>query len=145
MTKMRPFILGLAAALLPLSAFAAAFNVPVDQARRVPFSGIAASVSPGNPAIADVNVIDERTILVVGKKPGITNLIVLDLAGRTLFNEQVLVSQEDNASTITVSRGGATAVYACAPSCQQVGAGGPPPSVTAPPAAPAAPAASVAK
>ena len=139
MTKTRPFILGLVAALLPISAFAAAFNVPVDQARRVPFSGIAASVSPGNPAIADVNVIDERTILVVGKKAGVTNLIVLDRAGRTLFNEQVLVSEGD-ASTITVSRGGATATYACAPSCQQVG-GPAAPAASAAPAQAAAPAA----
>lgn len=135
MTKTRPFILGLAAALLPLSAFAAVFNVPVDQARRLPFTGIAASVSPGNPAIADVNVIDERTILVVGKKAGVTNLIVLDRAGRTLFNEQVLVSEGD-ASTITVSRGGATATYACAPTCQQVGG-----TTAAPSAAASAPAA----
>lgn len=138
MTKTRPFILGIAAALLPLSAFAAAFNVPVDQARRVPFSGIAASVSPGNPAIADVNVIDERTILVVGKKAGVTNLIVLDRAGRTLFNEQVLVSEGD-ASTITVSRGSATSTYACSPTCQQVGGDvAPAPSAAPPVAAPPA-------
>lgn len=124
MIKIRPILFGLCAAVLPLSAFAAPLTVPVDQARRLPFSGFAASVSPGNPTIADVNVIDEQTILVIGKKAGVTNLIVLDRAGRTLFNDQVFVAEGDQ-STITISRGGTTATYACSPYCQQTGGSAP--------------------
>lgn len=104
------------AASLPLSALAAPLNVPVDQVRKVTFAGLAASVSPGNPGIADVNVVDEQTILVVGKKPGVTNLIVLDRAGRTLFNDRIVVTGGDG-NAVTISRGGKTTVYACAPTC----------------------------
>ena len=103
-------------AATPISALAAPLSVPVDQVRKVPFAGLASSVSPGNPAIADVNVIDEQTILVVGKKPGVTNLIVLDRAGRTLFNDRVVVSAGDG-NAVTISRGGKTTVYACSPQC----------------------------
>ena len=117
MRKILPVLIALAAAAAPLAAAAAPLNVPVDQVRRVSFSGMAASVSPGNPAIADVNVVDEQTILVVGKKPGVTNLIVLDRAGRTLFNDRVVVTAAD-VNGVTISRGGKVTAYACTPHCQ---------------------------
>lgn len=122
---MRP-IHALAAALLaasaPLSALAAPINVPVDQVRKVPFGGLASSVSPGNPAIADVNVVDEQTILVVGKKPGVTNLVIMDRAGRTLFNDRIVVSAGD-VNAVQISRGGKVTTYACAPNCSALAAG----------------------
>ena len=117
MRKILPVLIALAAAAAPLAAAAAPLNVPVDQVRRLSFSGMAASVSPGNPAIADVNVVDEQTILVVGKKPGVTNLIVLDRAGRTLFNDRVVVTAAD-VNGVTISRGGKVTAYACTPHCQ---------------------------
>lgn len=122
MRQVRPLLIAAVAAFAPLAALAAPLNVPVDQVRKLSFAGLAASVSPGNPAVADVNVVDEQTILVVGKKPGVTNLIVLDRAGRTLFNDRIIVSAGDN-STVTISRGGRTSTYACAPYCQQLDGG----------------------
>ena len=112
----RSLLAALALAASPAATLAAPLSVPVDQVRKVPYAGLAASVSPGNPAIADVNVVDEQTILVVGKKPGVTNLIVLDKAGRTLFNDRVVVSAGDG-NAVTISRGGKTTVYACSPQC----------------------------
>lgn len=112
----RPLLAALALVSLPASVLAAPLTVPVDQVRKVPYAGLAASVSPGNPTIADVNVVDEQTILVVGKKPGVTNLIVLDRAGRTLFNDRIVVSGGDG-NAVTISRGGKTTVYACSPQC----------------------------
>ena len=118
MRRVRTLIVAGILSLAPLAAAAAPLNVPVDQVRKLTFAGLAASVSPGNPTIADVNVVDEQTILVVGRKPGVTNLIVLDRAGRTLFNDKIVVSGGDS-SMITISRGGKTSTYACAPQCQQ--------------------------
>jgi Flp pilus assembly secretin CpaC len=115
------FLIGLSA---PLAALAAPLNVPVDQVRKLSFSGMASSVSPGNPAIADVNVVDETTILVVGKKPGVTNLIVLDRAGRTLFNDRVVVTAAD-VNGVSISRGGKVTAFACTPHCQAATAVGP--------------------
>lgn len=144
---MRPLLAALVLSLAPAWALSAPITVPMNQVKRLSFAGLAASVSPGNPAIADVNVVDERTILVVGKKPGITNLIVLDRAGRTLFSDRIIVSDGDQSNTVTVSRGGAVSNYACSPYCQTLS--GPPPTssasstasytVTAAPAGPAAP------
>ena len=83
------------AVLLLLAAPAAAhaaLTVPIDQTRRVTFGGTAANIVVGNPDIADVNVIDGRNLMVVGKRFGVTNLVVLDAAGRTLFDSEVVVS-----------------------------------------------------
>ena len=107
----------------PLSALAAPLAVPVDQVRKVPFAGLAASVSPGNPAIADVNVVDEQTILVVGKKPGVTNLVIMDRAGRTLFNDRIVVSASGGLDAVQISRGGKITTYACAPLCMTLAPG----------------------
>jgi Flp pilus assembly secretin CpaC len=126
----------------------AAVTVPLDQTRRLSFAGSAANVVVGNPQIADVNVIDARNLMVVGKRFGVTNLVVLDAAGRTLFDSEIVVSAGEGAM-VSVSRGVQTFDYACAPNCQPVAgdaaAALTPPAQTAPPAAaptaaPAAPA-----
>ena len=116
MRSIRTLIAALIVVATPLSALAAPLTVPVDQVRKVPFSGLASSVSPGNPAIADVNVVDEQTILVQGKKPGVTNLVIMDRAGRTLFNDRVIVSTAD-INAVMISRGGKISAYACEPYC----------------------------
>jgi Flp pilus assembly secretin CpaC len=117
MRKILSCLTAMIAAAAPFAAAAAPLNVPVDQVRKLSFSGMAASVSPGNPKIADVNIIDEQTILVVGKAPGVTNLIVLDNAGRTLFNDRIVVTVAD-VSGLTISRGGKVTAYACTPHCE---------------------------
>jgi Flp pilus assembly secretin CpaC len=123
---MRPIYVLLASAIAistPVCALAAPLAVPVDQVRKVPFAGLASSVSPGNPAIADVNVVDEQTILVVGKKPGVTNLVIMDRAGRTLFNDRIVVSASGGLDSVQISRGGKTTAYACAPYCMTLNPG----------------------
>ena len=128
----------------------AAVTVPLDQTRRLAFSGSAANVVVGNPQIADVNVIDARNLMVVGKRFGVTNLVVLDAAGRTLFDSEIVVSAGEGAM-VSISRGVQTSDYACTPSCQPVATDAAAPVVTpsaaaaptpaaAPAAAPAAPA-----
>lgn len=104
---------------IPAVAQAAGMTVPLNQTRRVIFVGSAANVVVGNPDIADVNVIDSRNLMVVGKKFGVTNLVVLDTGGRTLFNSEIIVSAGAG-SVVSIYRGAAPSDYACTPWCQQV-------------------------
>jgi Flp pilus assembly secretin CpaC len=116
---MRPthlFIAALIAVSTPISAFAAPLNVPVNQVRKLPFSGLASTVTPGNSRIATVNVIDDHTILVQGMSPGVTNIIVTDRAGRILYNDRVIVSTND-INSVMISRGSQVTAYACEPYC----------------------------
>lgn len=118
---MRRF-LSLAAALLALSAAAPALAqgmpIRIDQAARVVLSGTARDVIIGNPAVADVTVLDGRTLVVTGKGYGITNLMVVDGRGRTILDRQIIVSASDD-GRITMYRGPDLYNYACAPRCER--------------------------
>ena len=76
--KLALAIIALAA---PMAAQAASLIVPIDQSRRLPIGGSAANVVVGNTAIADVRAVDSQTLMVVGKKQGVTNVVVFDAAG----------------------------------------------------------------
>ena len=118
MRPTRTLIAALIAVSMPISALAAPLNVPMNQVKKVPFNGFASTVTPGNTEIADVYIVDDHTILVQGKKPGTTNLIVTDRAGRTLYNDRVIVSTTDtNSETSVISRGGNMTHYTCEPYC----------------------------
>jgi hypothetical protein len=112
-------VLLLAASVAAPLAAQAAVTVPLDQTRRLSFAGSAANVVVGNPQIADVNIIDARNLMVVGKRFGVTNLVVLDANGRTLFDSEVVVSAGEGAM-VSISRGVQTFDYACTPNCQPV-------------------------
>jgi len=106
----------LLALIAPATALAAV-SVPIDQSRKVFFSGQAANVVVGNPGIADVSIIDSRTVLVTGKRFGTTNIVVMDALGRTLFDSEILISAGEGAR-VSVYRGVRTENYSCSPYCQ---------------------------
>ena len=110
-------VLAIALLTAPLAAQAAGITVPIDQSRRLPIGGAAARIMVGNKNIADVRAIDTRTLMVVGKKQGVTNVVVFDAAGRTLFDGEVVVSAASG-SMVTVYRGSKAEEYACSPYCQ---------------------------
>lgn len=118
---MRRF-LTLAAALVALSAAAPAMAqslpIRIDQAARVVLGGTARDVIIGNPAVADVTVLDGRTLVVTGKGYGITNLMVVDGRGRTILDRQIIVSANDD-GRVTMYRGPDLYNYACAPRCER--------------------------
>ncbi len=95
------------------SAMAGAVSVPIDQARVVAFERPAATVFVGNPAMADVTVIDPTHVFVLGKAFGATNLIALDARGNVLANDALTV-EGHVASTVTLNLGSAQQTYACA-------------------------------
>lgn len=112
--------LALIALAAPMLAHAGGLMVPVDQSRRLPISGSATNVVVGNTAIADVRAIDSHTLMVVGKKQGVTNVVVLDAGGRTLFDGEVAVVAPAG-GMMTVFRGNVASEYACSPHCQATG------------------------
>ena len=123
----------LAAIVMGMSLLAAApvlaqggLSVRTDQAVRIALPSPAKDVAIGNPAIADVVVLDERNILVVGKAAGTTNVVVIDRAGRLILDRSVVVASSD-VGAVTVFKGGNVSQYACAPRCEMTeGPDGPP-------------------
>lgn len=94
--------------------------VEADQATRVLLSGPVKDVVIANPEIADVNVLDTRSIVVLGKAVGSTSLLVVDQAGRVIVDRQVIVSSSDS-GRMTYYRGGQPVQdFACSPRCGKI-------------------------
>ena len=108
-------------------------SVRMNQNAAVRLAAPARSVVVGNPAIADVTMLDARHMVVVGKSFGITNVMVIDARGRTILDRQVVVTAPDNA--MTYFKGGQTQSFACAERCEALGeaTGAPAAAASAPP------------
>lgn len=109
-----------AAAVCALSmagvARAQSLNVEIDRSARIGLSGSAASVIVGNPAIADVTVVDANTLFVTGKGYGVTEVIAVDGVGRTIFQGEVVVTGGSTGS-VRVWRGAQATEMVCGASC----------------------------
>jgi Flp pilus assembly secretin CpaC len=92
-------------------------NVEIDQAQRVQLRGPAGSVIVGNPAIADVTVVDADTLYITGKGFGVTEVVAVDTIGRTVFQSQVVVSDGAGSGRVRIWRGGQSTEMACGASC----------------------------
>jgi Pilus formation protein N terminal region len=138
---MRSLALASILALAPVAALAASLGVPLNQSVLVSLPAPARNVFLGNPTVADVTMSDQRHVVVTGKTGGVTNLIVTDERGRTIFDRQIVVSTAANGDRVSLINGGNVISYACAPSCEQVGdAQAQALGSASPPPAPAAPA-----
>ena len=107
-----------AAALVAAAGVAQAqsLNVEIDRSSRINLRGQAASVIVGNPAIADVTVVDANTLFVTGKGYGVTEVVAVDALGRTLYQGEVVVTGGSTGS-VRVWRGAQATEMACASSC----------------------------
>ena len=99
------------------TAQSASLNVEIDQAQRVQLRGPAGSVIVGNPAIADVTVVDANTLYITGKGYGVTEIVAVDTLGRTVFQSQIVVSDGSGAGRVRIWRGGQSTEMACGSSC----------------------------
>ena len=115
---MRRTLIALALALAPGLASAAGLAVALDQSVRLTLGSPAQDVIVGNPDIADVSVADPRHLVITGKKFGVTNLIVVNAAGRTIFNSQLVVSTPVQ-GRVSVYEGPQVTNFACEPRCVQ--------------------------
>ena len=95
---------------------AATLSVAVNHSLRLPVAGRAASVVVGNAAVADVTVVDSRTLFVTGKSAGSTDVAVVDPLGRTVFAADIAVTAGAG-RPVTVHRGGELAELSCDPRC----------------------------
>ena len=122
-----PIALPLLAAGLVAAAGAAragTLSVPLNHSVRLPVSGRAASVVVGNSKVADVTVVDSRTLFVTGKSAGSTDVMVVDPLGRTVFAGDISVVLGAGKS-VTVHRGVERADLACDPRCLAPAGSGP--------------------
>jgi Flp pilus assembly secretin CpaC len=118
---MRPTaLLVLVAVAAALPAAAADLSVRKNQSTAIRLSAPARDVVIGNPTIADVSVLDRRSLVVVGKSYGVTNLLVMDHSGRTILNRQIVVSGAADAD-MTYYQGTEQRSYACADRCERIG------------------------
>ncbi len=86
-------------------------GVVIDQARLVAFDAPVKTVFVGNPAIADISMLDSQHAFVLGKTFGVTNLIALAQDGKQISNQQVVVY--NNAAAVTINRGADQYNYMC--------------------------------
>ena len=102
----------LAALLLGASAGASlaagtnALTVGLNESQRVPLNGEAAQIIVGDPAVADVALVDAHSVIVMGRGYGSTQLIITDHGGRTLLASRVtVVGSGSEEGRITLYRG----------------------------------------
>ena len=105
-------------------AFAAAKHVPavkndsvalaLDEVHTLTFKNPIATVYVGNPAIADVTMIDARHAFVQGKGYGRTNIVALNSDNVQVFNAHVTVIGNEGSGTVTLNRGAQRITLTCA-------------------------------
>ena len=91
--------------------------MPLDHSTRLKVAGAAQSVVVGNPTVADVTVVDSHTLFVSGRGYGVTDVVVLDASGRTLYSTEVVVGVA-HTGRVSVFRGAERTDMACSPNCQ---------------------------
>ncbi|MEW6388948.1 MAG: pilus assembly protein N-terminal domain-containing protein [Pseudomonadota bacterium] len=123
-----PFIFAALQAAWSVEASAQSRPLPVaaGQAISLPMDGAVRDVVIGDPDIADVSVISDRALVVLGKRPGVTSLLVFGPGGRPLTDRQVVVSE---GGAVTVYRGASASSYACGRQCTRLS----PPAAGSPP------------
>lgn len=117
---MRPILaLALAASVLIPTVRAVAaptsagLSVGLNESRRIPLRGQAATIVVGDPSVADVTVTDAHSLVLIGKGYGETELLVTDAHGRPLLEGEVSVVDADD-GRVTVFRGDKLITsYAC--------------------------------
>lgn len=124
---MRRLRLALAAvfALAGGTAHAENLSLSAGQAVRISLAGAAREVVVGDPQVADISVINETTLVVLGKRPGMTSLLAFDAAGRPLAERQVVVSENGGGGVIVYRGATGATTYACGVQCTRVSQGAP--------------------
>jgi Pilus formation protein N terminal region len=113
-------LIAVAALLAAGAAQAGGIRVNADQSTAVKLSQAAKTVIIGNPLIAEVTMVDDKTVYVLGRMAGQTNLVAVDGAGNEIFNEKVSVRISDE-QIVTLHKGSAgPKTYSCAPKCEWV-------------------------
>jgi hypothetical protein len=105
-----------AAALLAATpAFAAGdVRLGLDEVHTLTFKRPVATVYVGNPAIADITMIDARHAFVQGKGYGRTNFVALNQDGVQVFGTSITVTGASSGNTVVLNRGAQRITLNCA-------------------------------
>src|SRR6185503_17747221 len=87
-----------------MPAYAAGVSVAIDEVRTISFPKTVSTIYVGNPAIADINMIDSRHAFILGKGYGNTNMVALDQDGKQVSNTHINVMARQD-SSVTLQRG----------------------------------------
>jgi hypothetical protein len=99
--------------LAPVPAFCAGMSLAMDEVRTVTFDAPVSTVYVGNPAVADINMIDARHAFVIGKGLGATNIIALNTDGKQIADTHIAVLASNSGSTLVLNRGAQRITYSC--------------------------------
>jgi len=86
----------------------------LDEVHTLTFKSPIATVYVGNPAIADVTMIDSRHAFVQGKGYGRTNIVALNSDNVQVFNTHITVTGGEGSGTVTLNRGAQRVTLNCA-------------------------------
>jgi hypothetical protein len=86
----------------------------LDEVHTLTFKSPIATVYVGNPAIADVTMIDSRHAFVQGKGFGRTNIVALNSDNVQVFNNHITVTGGEGGGTVTLNRGAQRITLNCA-------------------------------
>lgn len=117
-TPLLAFVAGGLALLSAASASAADVTVGIDETRAVTLDRPVSTLSVGNPAIAGVNVQDGKTLFLLGRSFGRTNILAIDGNGQTIADMTVFVTGAGK-DAVTVFRGPEQFTYNCSPNCER--------------------------
>ena len=111
--------LSLAATAASAQSPGAPLTVGAGQAARITLSAPARDVVVGDPAVADVSLVNDRTLVILAKKVGATSVLAFDARGQALADRQVVVTDLP-AGGVIVQRGAAASAYACGATCAPI-------------------------
>lgn len=104
------------AAATPAATAKESIYVTVDRAKVMRIAEPASTVIIGNPAVADAVMHNQNTLVIVGRRFGATNLIILDEDSQPIADEIIVVRPADS-TVVTVQRQAARFSYSCSPTC----------------------------
>ena len=110
-------LVGLVAMPATTLADTSSIEVVMNQAKTVKLARPADTIVIGNPEIADAAVQDATTIVLTGKGFGVTNLVVLDIDGQPVVDEQVVVSRQ-TVDSVRIYRRANVQTLSCTPYCE---------------------------
>ena len=114
-----------AAAIAAAETPSAPLSVSAGAAARIMLNAPVRDIVVGDPTVADVSLVNERILVVMGKKAGATTVLAFDAHGRALADRTVVVSDVP-AQAIVFQRGATAATYACGDRCSLLGVSSPP-------------------
>ncbi|HEX2256752.1 MAG TPA: pilus assembly protein N-terminal domain-containing protein [Afifellaceae bacterium] len=118
-----------AALLLALGIAAAqaqeAVSLKVGHAQALKLDGTPVTVAVGDSAVASASVALDDTLMLIGRRPGTTNVVALAADGTEMANTLVRVERPDGRRTVSIIRAGQPQAYVCGaePGCLAVDQG----------------------